>query len=52
MDAGAVSNLSINFASANEDSKTIMEEAAMVAEKQMKDIFPELPNSDKQKARV
>lgn len=52
MDAGAVSNLSINFASANEDSKTIMEEAAMVAEKQMKDTFPELPNSDKQKSRV
>jgi division protein CdvB (Snf7/Vps24/ESCRT-III family) len=52
MDAGVVSNLSINFASANEDSKTIMEEAAMVAEKQMKDTFPELPSADKQKSRI
>jgi division protein CdvB (Snf7/Vps24/ESCRT-III family) len=46
MDAGATANMSFNFASANEDSKATMEEAAMVAEKRMSDTFPELPKSD------
>jgi division protein CdvB (Snf7/Vps24/ESCRT-III family) len=51
MDAGATANMNINFASANEDSKTIMEEAAMVAEKHMSDTFPELPKSDDLKTK-
>jgi division protein CdvB (Snf7/Vps24/ESCRT-III family) len=47
MDAGATSGLSLNFQSANEDSAKIMEEAQAVAEKRMKDTFPELPGSGK-----
>ncbi|MBM3292070.1 hypothetical protein FJY84_05280 [Candidatus Bathyarchaeota archaeon] len=43
MDAGSTSGLSINFESANEDARKIMEEAATVAESKMKDTFPELP---------
>lgn len=44
MDAGSVGGLNLNFQSANEDSAKIMEEAQMVAEKRMKDTFPELPS--------
>ena len=47
MDAGATSNLTLNFPSANEDSAKIMEEAASVAESRMKDTFPELPGAGK-----
>jgi len=47
MDAGSVGGLSLNFQSANEDSAKIMEEAQMVAEKRMKDTFPELPTGGK-----
>jgi division protein CdvB (Snf7/Vps24/ESCRT-III family) len=47
MDAGATSGMSINFESANEDARLIAEEAAMVAEKRMKDTFPELPGGSK-----
>ena len=47
MDAGATSGMSINFQSANEDSAKILEEASAVAEKRMKDTFPELPGSGK-----
>jgi division protein CdvB (Snf7/Vps24/ESCRT-III family) len=43
MDAGSTSGLSINFESANEDARKIMEEAATIAESKMKDTFPELP---------
>ncbi len=49
MDAGATSGLSINFASANEDSSKILQEAATVAEGRMKDTFPELPGDAKLK---
>jgi len=47
MDAGATSGMSINFQSANEDSAKILEEASAVAERRMKDTFPELPGSGK-----
>ena len=47
MDAGATSGLSLNFQSANEDSAKIMEEAQAVAERRMKDTFPELPGAGK-----
>ena len=47
MDAGATSGMSLNFESANEDARKIAEEAAMVAEKRMKDTFPELPGGSK-----
>ncbi len=47
MDAGATSGMSINFESANEDARKIAEEAALVAEKRMKDTFPELPGGGK-----
>jgi division protein CdvB (Snf7/Vps24/ESCRT-III family) len=47
MDAGATSGMSINFQTANEDSAKILEEASAVAEKRMKDTFPELPGSGK-----
>jgi division protein CdvB (Snf7/Vps24/ESCRT-III family) len=47
MDAGATSGMSINFQTANEDSARILEEASAVAEKRMKDTFPELPGSGK-----
>lgn len=47
MDAGATSGMSLNFESANEDARKIAEEAAMVAERRMKDTFPELPGGSK-----
>lgn len=47
MDAGATSGMSLNFESANEDARKIAEEAAMVAEKRMKDTFPELPGGSR-----
>jgi division protein CdvB (Snf7/Vps24/ESCRT-III family) len=47
MDVGASSGMSLSFQSANEDSAKIMEEAQAVAERRMKDTFPELPGSGK-----
>ncbi len=47
MDVGATSGMSLSFQSANEDSAKIMEEAQAVAERRMKDTFPELPGSGK-----
>jgi division protein CdvB (Snf7/Vps24/ESCRT-III family) len=47
MDVGATSGMALNFESANEDSAKIMEEAQTVAERRMKDTFPELPGSGK-----
>lgn len=44
LDAGAVTGMSINFESSNEDAQKIMMEAAAVAEHRMKDTFPELPD--------
>jgi division protein CdvB (Snf7/Vps24/ESCRT-III family) len=49
MDVGATSGMSMNFQTANEDAQKIVEEAAVVVEKKMKDTFPELP--DKQALR-
>ena len=43
MDAGQVGGYTINFDSANEEATKIMEEAASVAENNMKDKFPDLP---------
>lgn len=49
MDVGATSGISMNFQTANEDAQKIVDEAAVVVEKKMKDTFPELP--DKQALR-
>jgi division protein CdvB (Snf7/Vps24/ESCRT-III family) len=43
VDAGAVTGMTINFESVNEDSAKILEEAQTIAESRMKDTFPELP---------
>ena len=43
LDAGAVTGMSINFESSNEDAQKILMEAATVAESRMKETFPELP---------
>ena len=45
VDAGAVTGMTINFESVNEDSAKILEEAQTIAESRMKDTFPELPGS-------
>jgi len=43
VDAGAVTGMTINFESVNEDSAKILEEAQTIAESRMKETFPELP---------
>ena len=43
VDAGAVTGMTINFESVNEDSAKILDEAQTIAESRMKDTFPELP---------
>lgn len=43
VDAGQVTGMSLNFETINEDSKKILNEAAVVAEQRMKGKFPELP---------
>jgi division protein CdvB (Snf7/Vps24/ESCRT-III family) len=43
IDAGQSMGLTINFENANEDAKKILNEAATVAEKQIKEKFPESP---------
>jgi division protein CdvB (Snf7/Vps24/ESCRT-III family) len=45
VDAGAVTGMTINFESVNEDSAKILDEAQTIAESRMKDTFPELPGS-------
>jgi len=44
MDAGQTTGLTLNFDTANEDARSILTEAATVAEQKMKDQFPELPS--------
>ena len=43
IDAGQSTGLTINFENANEDAKKILNEAATLAEKQIKEQFPESP---------
>ena len=43
IDASQTTQLNVNFAVANEDAQKILEEASMIAEKRMKEKFPELP---------
>jgi division protein CdvB (Snf7/Vps24/ESCRT-III family) len=43
IDADQSTGLTINFEKANEDAKKILNEAATVAEKQIKEKFPESP---------
>ncbi|MFQ6080717.1 MAG: Snf7 family protein [Candidatus Bathyarchaeia archaeon] len=43
IDAGQSTGLTINFEAANEDAQKILNEAATVAEKRIKEKFPELP---------
>ena len=45
MDAGQTTGLTLNFDTANEDARSILTEAATVAEQKMKDQFPELPSA-------
>jgi len=47
VDAGAVTGMTINFESVNEDSAKILDEAQTIAESRMKDTFPELPGDQK-----
>lgn len=47
VDAGAVTGMTINFESMNEDSQKILEEASTIAEQRMKDTFPDLPGKTK-----
>jgi division protein CdvB (Snf7/Vps24/ESCRT-III family) len=44
MDAGQVAGTSLDFEMINEDSKNILNEAAVVAEQRMKQRFPDLPS--------
>jgi division protein CdvB (Snf7/Vps24/ESCRT-III family) len=43
IDAGATGGLSLNFDAANEDAQKVLEEAAAVAERKMRESFPEIP---------
>ena len=43
IEAGQSTGTTINFETANEDAKKILEEAAAIAEQRMKEKFPELP---------
>ena len=45
VDAGQMSNSSINFESANEEADKVLTEAAIVAEQNMKEKFPDLPET-------
>jgi division protein CdvB (Snf7/Vps24/ESCRT-III family) len=45
IDASARGGLSLNFDTANEDARKVMEEAALVAEQRMEESFPEIPAS-------
>jgi division protein CdvB (Snf7/Vps24/ESCRT-III family) len=47
IDASTTSGMTLNFESGNEDAVRIMDEAAAVAEKKMKNTFPQLPESSK-----
>lgn len=44
IDAGQSTGMTLNFEAANEDAKSILNEAAVVAEQRMKEKFPELPS--------
>ena len=44
VDAGQLGGLTLNFEAANEDAEHILFEASAVAEQNMKDKFPDLPN--------
>jgi division protein CdvB (Snf7/Vps24/ESCRT-III family) len=50
IDAGQTTGMTLNFETANEDAKGILNEAAMVAEQRMKEKFPELPSISATKA--
>lgn len=43
VDAGRLGGYTVNFETANEDANRILDEASVVAEKNLKDKFPELP---------
>lgn len=43
IDASQTTQLNVNFEVANEDAQKILEEASIIAEKRMKEKFPELP---------
>jgi len=43
VDAGQLGGTTLNFEAANEDAEKILAEASIVAEKRMKENFPELP---------
>jgi len=43
IDASQTTQLNVNFEVANEDAQKILEEATIIAEKRMKEKFPELP---------
>lgn len=45
IDASQTTQLNVNFAVANEDAQKILEEASIIAEKRMKEKFPELPTA-------
>ena len=45
IDAGAVTDMNINFESVNEDSSQIMNEAQTIVESRILDTFPKLPES-------
>jgi division protein CdvB (Snf7/Vps24/ESCRT-III family) len=44
IDAGQTTGMTLNFDTANEDARSILNEAALVAEQKMKEKFPELPS--------
>lgn len=47
-DAGQLGEFTLNFQVANEDAEKILAEASIIAEKRMKDKFPELPMPTKE----
>ena len=46
IDAGAVTEMNINFESVDEDSSKIIEEAQIIAESRMSETFPKLPETE------
>ena len=48
VEAGQLGELALNFEAANEEAEKILAEAAAVAERRMKESFPELPSSEAQ----
>ncbi|MCP8305160.1 MAG: hypothetical protein H3Z50_06835 [archaeon] len=48
VDAGQLGGFTLNFEATNEDAERILAEASIVAEKRMKEKFPELPTPTKE----